>query len=60
MSMEAKTMTFTRPLGTFRDALRAYRQHKTEWQERVNKELDLLEEEIKQAKADPFYKVESA
>ena len=53
-------MTFTRPLGTFRDALRAYRQHKTEWQERVNKELDLLEEEIKQAKADPFYKVESA
>ena len=56
--METRSVTFTRPLGTFRDSLRAYRQYKKEWQERVNKELDLLEEEIKRAQADPLYKVE--
>lgn len=56
--METRLITFTRPLGTFRDSLRAYRKYKNEWQERVNKELDLLEEEIKRAQADPLYKVE--
>lgn len=56
--METRLITFNRPLGTFRESLRAYRKYKNEWQERVNKELDLLEEEIKRAQADPLYKVE--
>lgn len=53
------TLTFNRPLGTFKDAVRAYREYKKDWQEQINKKLDRMEEEIQQAKADSFYKMDA-
>ena len=50
--MEAKTLKFSHPVGSFRESVRAYREYKKEWRAK-------MEEEIQQAKADPFYKVES-
>jgi hypothetical protein len=41
----------------FVQSLREYRQQKREWQERINKELDEKEEEIRRIKASGYYKL---
>ena len=45
--MEAKTFQFDRPIGSFREAIRAHRQYKREWQARTEAKLEKLEEEIR-------------
>ena len=45
--------------GGLREAIRAYRKHKAEWQSRMDVKLADMEEEIRKAKADPFYKMET-
>ena len=57
--MEAMEVKFTAKPGTFRDAVRAYKKYKKEKEQRLEKKLQQLEEEIQKAKADPFYKIES-
>ena len=57
--MEAKAIVFDNPVGSFRDSLRAYREYKKEWRARMDVKLARMEEEIKKAKADPFYKLEA-
>jgi hypothetical protein len=57
--MEAKAIRFDRPIGSFRDSVRAYRKYKKEWRAKMEVKLAKMEEEIRQAKADPFYKVEA-
>ncbi len=54
--MEAK-VTFTTKLGSFRDAVRAYRRYKVEKEQRLEMKLLQLEEEIQKAKADPLFDV---
>ena len=50
--MEDKKVIFDHPIGTFKNSVRAYREYKKEWRAK-------MEEEIRQAKNDPFYKVET-
>lgn len=50
--MENTILTFTHPVGAFRNAIRSYRAYKKEWQERINKELDEREECLRKAKAE--------
>jgi len=38
--MKENKIQFTRPLGAFRDSVRAYRAYKQKWQQRVNEELE--------------------
>ena len=57
--MEAKSIEFTHPVGSFKDSVRAYRNYKKEWRAKMEKKLAQMEEEIRQAKADPFYKVDA-
>jgi len=38
--MKENKVQFTRPLGAFRDSVRAYRDYKQKWQQRVNRELE--------------------
>ena len=56
--METTKVTFTAKSGTFRDAIRAYKKYKKEKEQRLEKKLQQLEEEIQRAKADPFYKID--
>jgi hypothetical protein len=57
--METKSLQFCHPVGTFRDSVRAYRKYKEEWRAKMEVKLAKMEEEIQQAKADPFYKVDA-
>ena len=57
--METKKIQFSHPVGTFKESVRAYRKYKEEWRAKMEVKLAKMEEEIKQAKADPFYKVET-
>jgi hypothetical protein len=41
----------------FLQSIREYRQHKREWQERINKQLDEKEEEIQKIKAARYYEL---
>ena len=52
--MATPTVVFDKPLGAFRDSIRAYREHKKQWLKLME-----MEEEIQKAKADPFYKVQN-
>ena len=38
--MKENKVQFTHPLGAFRDSVRAYRDYKQKWQQRVNRELE--------------------
>ena len=38
--MKENKIQFTRPLGAFKDSVRAYRAYKQKWQQRVNEELE--------------------
>jgi hypothetical protein len=58
--MEARKVTFTAKPGTFRDAVRAYKKYKEEKEQRLERKLQQLEEEIQKAKADTFYKIDLA
>ena len=58
-TMEAQAFKFDYPVGTFRESVRAYRKYKKEWRKKMEVKLAQMEEEIRQAKADPFYKVEA-
>lgn len=58
--MEARKVTFTAKPGTFRDAVRAYKKYKDEKEQRLERKLQQLEEEIQKAKADTFYKIDMA
>ena len=41
----------------FLQSLREYRQHKREWQERINQQLDAKEEEIRRIKESRYYEI---
>lgn len=41
----------------FLQSIREYRQQKREWQERINKQLDEKEEEIRRIKASHYYEI---
>ncbi len=49
------TITFNRE--RFLQSIREYRQQKREWQERINKQLDEKEEEIRRIKASGYYEL---
>lgn len=49
------TITFDRE--RFLNSVREYREQKREWQERINKQLDAKEEEIRRIKASRYYKI---
>ena len=53
--MEETTIKFVHPVGSFRDSVRAYRAYKKEWRAKMQAKLAKMEEEIRQAKADPFF-----
>lgn len=57
--MEDRSFKFDRSIGSFRESVRAYRKYKSEWRAKMEVKLAQMEEQIKQAKADPFYKIES-
>ena len=57
--MEATTLQFNHPVGTFRESVRAYREYKKEWRAEMEVKLAKMEEEIRLAKADPFHNVEA-
>lgn len=57
--MEAEKLQFNHPVGSFKKSVRAYREYKKEWRAKMEVKLAKMEEEIQQAKADPFYKVEA-
>lgn len=57
--MATKTLQFSHPVGSFRESVRAYRKYKKEWRAKMEAKLAKMEEEIKLAKADPFYKVDT-
>lgn len=59
MNMETQAFHFSHPVGTFKESVRAYRKYKKEWRAKMEVKLAKMEEEILQAKADPFYKVET-
>lgn len=48
------TINFDR--DQFLQSIRDYKRQKREWQERINKQLDKKEEEIRQIKASGYYK----
>ena len=54
--MEAKTFQFDRPPGSFREAVRAHKQRKREWQARMERKEAELRIEVERAKQDPFYR----
>ena len=54
-----KKVIFDHPIGTFKNSVRAYREYKKEWRAKMEIKLAKMEEEIKKAKNDPFYKVET-
>lgn len=56
--MEKNKLQFSHPVGTFKESVRAYRKYKKEWRAKMEVKLAKMEEEIQQAKSDPFYKVE--
>ena len=41
----------------FLQSIREYRQQKREWQERINKQLDAKEEEIRRIKDSHYYEI---
>ena len=45
--MDATTIKFNRPLGSFRSSIRAYKEYKREWEARVVEKLAREEEEIR-------------
>jgi hypothetical protein len=55
--MEAKKLQFTSKPGTFIDSIRAYREYQKEWRARMDIKLTKIEEQIKRAKPDPFFKM---
>lgn len=57
--MATTKINFTAKPGTFRDAIKAYRQYKVEKEKNLQQRLQRLEEEIQKAKADTFFKVET-
>ena len=57
--MEDKKVIFDHPIGTFKNSVRAYREYKKEWRAKMEVKLAKMEEEIKKAKNDHFYKVET-
>jgi hypothetical protein len=57
--MEAKKLQFTSKPGTFIDSIRAYREYKKEGRARMDVKLTEMEEQIKRAKSDPFFKIET-
>ena len=58
--METKTIQYNHPIGTFKESVRSYRKYKKEWRAKMEVKLAKMEEAIKQAKTDPFYKFETA
>ena len=52
-------MQFTHPVGTFKESVRAYRKYKKEWRAKMEVKLAKMEEEIQQAKSDPFFNIEA-
>lgn len=44
--MEAKKVTFTAKPGTFRDAVRAYKKYKEEKEQRLERKLQQIDEEM--------------
>lgn len=57
--MAKETLIFNSKPGTFINSIRAYRKYKEEWRTRMETKLSKMEEQIRLAKADPFYKVEA-
>jgi hypothetical protein len=57
--MENNTIIFDNPIGTFKESVRAYREYKKEWRKKMEVKLAQMEEEIKQAKSDPFFKIDN-
>ena len=57
--MESKKLQFTSKPGTFIDSIRAYREYQKEWRARMDIKLTKIEEQIKRAKPDPFFKMET-
>ena len=57
--MESKKLQFTSKPGTFIDSIRAYREYKKEWRARMDIKLTEIEEQIKRAKSDSFFKMET-
>jgi hypothetical protein len=56
--MEKKRTKISFKPGALRDAIRAHRVYKKEWQEKMEAKLSQMEADIQNAKADPFYKIE--
>jgi len=44
----------------FLESIRDYREQKREWQERINRELDAKEAEIRRIKASGYYEIQEA
>lgn len=57
--MESKKLQFTSKPGTFIDSIRAYREYQKEWRARMDIKLTEIEEQIKRAKSDSFFKMET-
>lgn len=57
--MESKKLQFTSKPGTFIDSIRAYREYQKEWRARMDIKLTKKEEQIKRAKSDSFFKMET-
>ena len=57
--MESKKLQFTSKPGTFIDSIRAYREYQKEWRARMDIKLTKIEEQIKRAKSDSFFKMET-
>lgn len=57
--METKAIKFDHPVGSFKDSVRAYREYKKEWRAKMEVKLAKMEEEIRKAKNDPLFKVET-
>ena len=55
--MESKKLQFTSKPGTFIDSIRAYREYQKEWRARMDIKLTEMEEQIKRAKSDSFFKM---
>ncbi|MBR1468650.1 MAG: hypothetical protein IJ605_00830 [Prevotella sp.] len=45
--METTALKFNRPLGSFRNSIRAYKEYKREWEARMAEKLAQEEEEIR-------------
>jgi hypothetical protein len=57
--MEAKKLQFTKPVGSFRDAIRRQIAYQREKRERIACEEEYWQQEAERAKADPFYQIGS-